>query len=349
MIEGENIMKKSSVNQDLVRLQKFIADSGLTSRRKAEDLIVDARVRVNGRIITELGTKVSIGEDVVEVDGQIIEVMGKHDLYIVFHKPRSVMTTLSDPEGRKTIMDFFKAIKQRIYPIGRLDYLSEGLLLMTNDGDLAQKIMHPSYQIEKTYEVKVFGRVSEATLKKMRKGIEVDGDFLKPHNLRVIELLPGKTWLEFRLREGKNREIRRICEAHGLVVDKLKRVAIGGLSIDHVAPGNWYTLTQKELLTSIGIDAKGKPLKNAKPYLSQKKSISLKTKKAFKIQKTAVDATDEKFQFLKRDVYFQNLQQAADLKEVIKKEKEDTALNMSQSFAKDNQNKLKEKRTPKRF
>ena len=153
-----------------VRLQKYIADCGITSRRKAEELIVQGRVEVNGELITELGTKVNAGRDAVVVDGNPIDINRVEKMYLLLNKPRGYVTTLNDPEGRKTVMDLVREISERIYPVGRLDYLSEGLLLLTNDGELANKIMHPSHEVVKVYEVKVFGAVNETILKKLRDG-----------------------------------------------------------------------------------------------------------------------------------------------------------------------------------
>src|SRR5690606_30516075 len=167
--------------QDIsIRLQKVIADCGVTSRRKAEGYILDGRVAVNGQIVTELGTKVNPGKDVIEVDGVALEMEAVEKLYIVMNKPRTYLTTVSDPEGRPTVLDLLYGVKQRIFPVGRLDYLSEGLLILTNDGDLANMIMHPKFEVEKVYEVKVFGYVNEALLQKIRKGVMTEEGLLKP-------------------------------------------------------------------------------------------------------------------------------------------------------------------------
>ena len=203
-------MKNSSsklTSKDLsksLRLQKYIADCGFTSRRKAEDLIKQGKVKVNGVISSELGVKVDPVKDVVSIDGQVLDRESIQRHYILMNKPRGVMTTLDDPEGRATVMDYVKEVSERVYPVGRLDYLSEGLLLLTNDGEMANMIMHPSYNITKVYEVKVFGAVNDAILKKLRNGIVFQGHHLKPLTVRVIKQLPSKTWIEFRLGEGRN-------------------------------------------------------------------------------------------------------------------------------------------------
>tara|TARA_Y100000780_G_scaffold232579_1_gene267211 strand:- start:13208 stop:14137 length:930 start_codon:yes stop_codon:yes gene_type:complete len=287
-----------------IRLQKYIADCGVTSRRKAEDLIVQGRVKVNDKVVKELGTKVSVEGDVVMVDGEIIDLLSVDHIYIALNKPRSYMTTLSDPEGRKTVMDLIP-IKQRVFPVGRLDYLSEGLLLMTNDGDMANMIMHPKFEVTKVYEVKVFGRVNEMLLNKLKAGIVSHDGILKPKSVRVLEQLPQKTWLEFRLNEGKNREIRRICEAAGVTIDKLRRVAIGNLSIDGLQPGRWEYITKAELLKKIGINKDGTKRANAEVYVSQKRSVDVK--KSSRKQKNATIADSKDFTKFRKEIYFETL------------------------------------------
>ncbi len=313
-------MSKNHKKKDvkLVRLQKYIADCGICSRRKAEDLILEGHVKLNGQRVSELGTKVEPVEDVVEVRGTIIDIMSVDHMYVVVNKPRSVMTTVSDPEGRKTIMDIVKAISTRIFPVGRLDYLSEGLILMTNDGDMANMIMHPSYEVTKTYEVKVFGKIDEGILKKLRNGIEAADGVLKPQSVRIIEQLPNKTWLEFRLNEGKNREIRRICEASGVIIDKLKRVAIGALSIDDIKPGDWSYITKLDLLRLVGINKDGSKRDDALEYFSGKKSIDVK--KISKKQKSAKLATSKDFGQYKKETYYGSLK----LQKEINLKKEET-------------------------
>ena len=287
-----------------IRLQKYMADCGVTSRRKAEDLIVQGRVKVNDKVVKELGTKVSLEGDVVMVDGEMIDLLSVDHIYIALNKPRSYMTTLSDPEGRKTVMDLIP-IKQRVFPVGRLDYLSEGLLLMTNDGDMANMIMHPKFEVTKVYEVKVFGRVNEMLLNKLKAGIVSHDGILKPKSVRVLEQLPQKTWLEFRLNEGKNREIRRICEAAGVTIDKLRRVAIGNLSIDGLQPGRWEYITKAELLKKIGINKDGSKRANAEVYVSQKRSVDVK--KSSKKQKNATIADSKDFTKFRKEIYFETL------------------------------------------
>ncbi len=284
-----------------MRLHKFIADAGVTSRRKAEGLILEGRVQVNGVCITQLGTQIDPGCDVVVLDGEPVDLGHVQKVYMVLNKPRSYMTTLSDPEGRPTVMDLVHDCTERIYPVGRLDYLSEGLLILTNDGEIAQQIIHPSSKVTKVYEVKVFGVANEEILKNLRSGIMAKGTFLKPKSVRIIKCLANKTWLEFRLTDGKNREIREICESIGLTVDKLKRVAIGGLSIDGIAPGNYRYMVKRDLIEKIGLSVE-------KIYWSSKKSVHLKNRAKYKKRKLGETPADDKL-FLKfrKEHYFQTL------------------------------------------
>ena len=287
-----------------IRLQKAIADSGITSRRKAEKLIEEGRITVNGKAVTRQGLKVDQENDVICLDHNVIDPRLTDKVYIVLNKPRGHMTTLFDPEGRKTVMDLLPNMKERIYPVGRLDYLSEGLLLLTNDGDLAEKITHPKYQITKVYEVKVFGIVTPNLLRKLRKGAPIDGrGTTVPKSVRAIKQLPNKTWLEFRLEEGKNRAIRKICEHHGLTVDKLRRVAIGNLSIQGLSSGHFCFLEKRKILMALGINQKGERTRPVE-YLSPKKS--LKTKGT--VRSSGHNADDKIFHPLKRKTYFQTIE-----------------------------------------
>ncbi|MBC99038.1 MAG: hypothetical protein CME63_14950 [Halobacteriovoraceae bacterium] len=276
-----------------------MADAGITSRRKAEEMILQGRVQVNGEKVRLLGTKVNPDHDAVVVDGDPIDMGRKENIYIVLNKPRGIITSMSDPEGRKTVMDLVQDVTERIYPVGRLDYLSEGLLLMTNDGELANNIIHPREGITKVYEVKVFGAVTPDILKKLRGGYQSDVGFLKPKAVRVIKQLKAKTWLEFRLTDGKNREIRRLCEAYGLTVDKLKRVAIGGLTVEGITPGGYRALSKKQLLNLIGIDREGTIISDVE-YQSPKKSINLRLKGP----QNCTPADDKAFVKFRKDTYF---------------------------------------------
>lgn len=298
-----------------VRLQKVIADSGLTSRRKAEELIVQGRVAINGETVRTLGTKVDPEEDVIIVDGNPLDLSQKEKIYLVLNKPRGIMTTVDDPEGRETVMNLVQDVTERIYPVGRLDYLSEGLLLMTNDGEVANTVIHPKGNITKVYEVKVFGAVTAEILKKLRAGFKSEVGFLKPKSVRVIKQLKLKTWLEFRLTDGKNREIRRLCEAYGLTVDKLKRVAIGGLTVEGIKPGSYRSVTKKQLLNLIGIDRQGNIVEDY-DYQSPKKSINLYIKGA----QPCTPADDRAFSKYRRETYFQTIKDIDEKKRLAKEE-----------------------------
>ena len=317
--------------QDIsVRLQKFIADCGVTSRRKAEGYILDGRVSVNGMIVTELGTKVNPSSDSVEVDGVTLEPAAVDKVYVVMNKPRAYMTTLSDPEGRPTVMDLIYGVKQRIFPVGRLDYLSEGLLILTNDGDLANMIMHPKYEVEKVYEVKVFGHVNEALLTKIKRGVMTEDGLMKPKSVRVIEQLPNKTWLEFRLNEGKNREIRKICDAVDLTVDKLRRVAIEGLNIQTRPVGQYMFTTRKELLKALGLNEHGEKI-TLRKFVSAKKSLNVGKVERI-VAKTARPADDKKFQSFRKENYYETVRSMKDLK---MREAEEEATKLAESEAQD--------------
>jgi len=279
-----------------IRLQKYIADCGITSRRKAEALILQDRVKINGVISNVLGTKVNPGSDVIEVDGEVADLSKTTKVYVVLNKPRSYMTTLNDPEGRRTVMDLVKDVPERIYPVGRLDYLSEGLLVLTNDGELANQIIHPSSNVIKVYEVKVFGSINASLLKKLRQGAYLeDIGKVKPDSVRVIKQLPTKTWLEFRLNEGKNREIRRLCDHLGITIDKLKRLSIGGLSVEGIAPGRYRVVTKRDLLNTVMAPG-------AEPF-SRKKSVSLHNSKI----PMGTLANDESFSKFNKGSYYESL------------------------------------------
>lgn len=321
----------SKSNQNLsIRLQKVIADCGVTSRRKAEGLILDGRVTVNDKLVTELGTKVNPHTDTIAVDGVALELAAVDKVYIVMNKPRAYITTLSDPEGRPTVMELIYGVKQRIFPVGRLDYLSEGLLILTNDGDLANMIMHPKYEVEKVYEVKVFGHVNEALLSKIKRGVMTEDGLLKPKSVRVIEQLPNKTWLEFRLNEGKNREIRKICDAVELTVDKLRRVAIEGLNIQSLPVGQYMFTTRKELLKALGLNDHGEKVAQRK-FVSAKKTLNT-TKVAKIISKTARPADDKKFQAFRKESYYETV---ASIKDLKMRQAEEEATKLAETEAQD--------------
>jgi 23S rRNA pseudouridine2605 synthase len=233
----------------LERLQKIIAAAGIASRRKAEELITSGRVQVNGTVITELGSKADLEVDHVRVKGKLLQGKQRHT-YLLLNKPKGYVTTVSDPEKRPTVMDLIHGVKGRVYPVGRLDYASEGLLLMTNDGDLAHRLMKAASHVSKTYLVKVAGTPKEEAIAKLRAGVSIatdDGKRVRtgPAAVRVIKEA-ANPWYEITLIEGRNRQIRRMFEAVGHHVEKIKRLKFGPLTLD-VPPGEFRPLTLREI------------------------------------------------------------------------------------------------------
>lgn len=233
----------------LERLQKIIAAAGVASRRKAEELITSGRVQVNGTVVTELGSKADLDIDHVRVNGKLLQGEQRHT-YLLLNKPKGYVTTVSDPEQRPTVMDLMKGVKGRVYPVGRLDYASEGLLIMTNDGELANLLMKAGSHVSKTYLVKVAGTPKEDAIAKLRAGVSIATDEGKrvrtsPAAVKIIKEA-ANPWYEITLIEGRNRQIRRMFEAVGHHVEKIKRVKYGPLVLD-VPPGEFRSLTLKEI------------------------------------------------------------------------------------------------------
>ena len=236
-----------------VRLQKYISECGITSRRKAEELIESRFVKVNGRV-AKLGDKIDPRKDLVTVHGKPIRNESEK-IYIVINKPRGYLTSVTDDRDRKCVTDLTKTIKERIYPVGRLDKDSEGMLLMTNDGEFANMMMHPRSKIGKTYRVTVRGKVTDEITTKLTEGVVLD-DGIKtlPCEISVMESAEDRTVLSIILYEGRNRQIRRMCEAVDLRVIRLKRTAISTLKLGMLKPGKWRELTEKEI-TKLRCDA----------------------------------------------------------------------------------------------
>lgn len=228
------------------RLQKIIATAGITSRRHAEELITQGRVSVNNVVITRLGEKADAGKDVIRIDDKTISI-GKTKYYIALNKPAGFVTTLHDPQNRPTVVDLLSDVPERVYPVGRLDYDSRGLLLLTNDGDFAQKVQHPRFQQPKVYRVKIQGHLSKEDLIRLGKGIKLSDSIFKPENLKVEKMNDRSCWLHLTLREGKNRIIRRGFEAAGHRVAMLVRESIGSLKLGGLREGSWRQLTKKEV------------------------------------------------------------------------------------------------------
>ncbi len=236
----------ASVSVSQVRLQKVLAGAGVSSRRHAEDLIVAGRVRVDGRLVTELGTKVNAARARVEVDGR--RVFAQTPVYILLHKPRGYVTTLRDPEGRPTVASLVSNLGCRVVPVGRLDYATSGVLLMTNDGEFLAKLQHARHGAEKVYHAKVRGVVNARGLERWRCSIEIDGRTTHPAQVEVLRVDNDKTWLSVTLSEGKNKQVRRLGEQAGHCVLRLIRVKYAGLTVSELRPGSWRHLTRRELV-----------------------------------------------------------------------------------------------------
>ena len=241
------------------RIQKVMADNGLCSRRAAEQIIREGRVKINGHPV-HVGDQMDPNQDILFIDGQRIYLQRKQEhVYLVLHKPRGYVTTTSDELGRKTVMDLVSDFPTRVYPVGRLDKDSEGLLLLTNDGEFANLMMHPSHGVSKLYRVTVRPRATEEQVVQLAEGVTLDdGSTTLPAVINVVVDEPGRTVLEMTIREGKNRQIRRMCEAVGLDVVRLKRSAMGMVKLGMLQPGQYRELTKAELNSLRAAAVKGK-------------------------------------------------------------------------------------------
>jgi len=235
---------------ELVRLQKYIADCGVASRRKAEELISQGIVKVNGTIVTEMGTKVGDG-DLVEVNGKVVKPENKK-VYILLNKPSGYVTTAKDQFGRSTVLDLIKGVNERVFPVGRLDYDTTGLLILTNDGDFTYRITHPSHQIEKTYSATVEGIPTREEIIRFERGLEIENYTTAPAKLKIISVKKNVCVVEITIHEGKNRQVRKMCKAIGHDVLSLKRISVGTILLGNLAEGSWRNLTQKELKSLLG-------------------------------------------------------------------------------------------------
>ena len=230
-----------------IRLQKFLAEQGVASRRKSEELIAAGKVKVNGHV-AQLGQKINPRKDLVTVGKQkITSVKNRKMIYIMLHKPRGYVTTVSDDQNRKTVMDLVSDIDERIYPVGRLDKDSEGLLILTNDGSFTNAMTHPSHNYAKVYRVTVRPKVSDEILYNLRNGIEIDGRKTSPCEVTVLTTEENRVVLEFILKEGRNRQIRKMCESQGLEVARLKRTAIGPIKLGMLPQGKYRELSEQEI------------------------------------------------------------------------------------------------------
>lgn len=241
----------------MVRLQKYLADCGVASRRGSEEIIRSGRVCVNGETVAEMGIKIDEDNDLVTVDDTPVRPQNKM-IYIMLNKPVGYVTTVSDDKGRDTVMDLVSDIPVRIYPVGRLDYDTEGLLLMTNDGDLTYRITHPKNNVQKTYVAEVTGNIGMDTITRLRNGVMVDGVRTSPAEVKVIGATQLGTKIEITIHEGRNRQVRKMFESVGCIVKRLKRTKEAGLTLGHVPLGRWRKLSESEvnMLKKIGTGKK---------------------------------------------------------------------------------------------
>lgn len=222
-----------------------MAHAGVASRRHAERLIAAGRVRVNGEVVTAPGVRVDPATDVIEVDGR--RIAAQDCVYLMLHKPRGVVTTARDPQGRTTVLDLIPDVKARIFPVGRLDYDSEGLLLLTNDGALAHRLMHPSYGVVKVYRARLRGAVTDEAVRRLREGVLLEDGMTAPAAVRVLERAKDSAWIEIGIHEGRNRQVRRMAEAVGFPVMRLVRTGYGPIRLGDLPPGRCRPLKESEV------------------------------------------------------------------------------------------------------
>jgi 23S rRNA pseudouridine2605 synthase len=235
-------------DEGLIRLQKLLAQSGVASRRKCEELMLEGHVEVDGEIVTRLGTKVDPRTAVIRVDGKRLPPISPN-VYLVLNKPRGVVSTMSDPEGRRTLSEFVADRPERLFHVGRLDTDTEGLILLTNDGDFAQRVAHPSYELDKTYVAEVAGQVSKATVREVIDGVTLEDGPVQVSSFKVVSSHGGKTIVELVIHEGRNRIVRRLLEQVGHPVQRLTRTAIGPVRLSGLRKGELRELTRDELGT----------------------------------------------------------------------------------------------------
>jgi 23S rRNA pseudouridine2605 synthase len=227
------------------RIQKIIAQMGIASRRKAEEIIAEGRVTVNGKIAL-IGEKADPSKDHIKVDGKLL-IRREPKVYLMFNKPKNVVTSLADPQGRPTIKDYLKGIRYRVFPVGRLDFDSEGLLFLTNDGDFTNAVLHPSRKIPKTYMVKVKGIIDDNKINKLRQGVRLEDGRTLPAKVKFARQSENNSWIEIAITEGKKRQVRRMVEAVGHPALKLRRVSINGIRLSGLKIGELRPLTEREL------------------------------------------------------------------------------------------------------
>ncbi len=249
-----------------IRLQKYMADYGVASRRKSEEMIQAGRVSVNGKVIRELGVKVTPGADEVSVDGTLV-VPRRQFVYLMLNKPKGYVSTTNDPQGRSTVMELLPKLDERVYPVGRLDYATEGLLLFTNDGELTHAMTHPSRELNKTYQVRIKGKLTPEAIRKLTEGMQLEDHFTAPAQLTILSERGGESQVELVIHEGKYRQVRRMFEGCGYDVLRLVRTQVGPLRKDGVKRGCWRYLKKteiKELRRAAGLDRKAPPERRKK-------------------------------------------------------------------------------------
>lgn len=241
------------------RLQKILSRAGVASRRHAEELIASGRVSVNGRTVSEQGTKADPDNDDIRVDGKPVVIPSTHR-YLLLNKPPGYITTLNDPQGRPLVTDLLKGITQRLFPVGRLDYNTEGLLILTSDGEWANRLAHPRHGVEKEYHVRVRGAVTSRQLQTLAEGVQLDDGITSPATVGLLRESGNSSWISVAIHEGRYRQVRRMCEAVGLTVVRLRRVRYGSVSLGTLKPGEWRDLSPDEIRSLAGGTARdGRP------------------------------------------------------------------------------------------
>jgi 23S rRNA pseudouridine2605 synthase len=268
------------------RLQKILARAGISSRRRAEELIAGGRVAVNGVVATEPGTKADPEADAITVDGRMLELRIA-SVYLVLYKPAGYMTTLKDPQGRPLVTDLLTGIRERVYPVGRLDYNTEGLLLLTNDGEWANALAHPRHEVDKEYHVRVRGRVSPEQLRRLAGGVELEDGTTAPAVARIVRESENNTWLSITIHEGRYRQVRRMCEAVSLSVVRLKRVRYGFLGLEGLKMGEYRFLTADEAARLRRSNQGGRAAEKAPPAQTKSRERKSQEKTVRKAQEKA--------------------------------------------------------------
>ena len=239
-------MVMSEQDAEGVRLQKVIAQAGLASRRQAEEMIADGRVEVNGRLVTQLGTRVDPESDVIRVDGSRIPPQ-RHHVYLALNKPRGVVSTMEDPQGRPTLTDYLPRKAGRLFHVGRLDIDTEGLIILTNDGDFAQRLSHPSFEIDKVYMVETEGVMDNTALRRLEKGMMLEDGFIRPDRVKLVSRSSSKTLVELTVHSGRNRIVRRMMDAVGYPAQRLARLRVGPIRLGNLPSGKTRELTSSEI------------------------------------------------------------------------------------------------------